>query len=173
MYRVTQHGTRLEGDQALEERPAAQEEAAREATGRRAGKGAREAEVSLVTAVHFYVTDLDRSLDWYTRLLGRPPAAAYDEGENAQSAFFVLGGETTLVLTWDPERGRESGGSVRLELAAPELAEEITRIEGQGIEGGRLTRTRFGTEVYDLADPDGHLLRVGPPWTLHAIEGAV
>ena len=36
-----------------------------------------------------------------------------------------------------------------------------------------VTRTRFGTEVYDLADPDGHLVRIGPAWTLHAIEGAV
>ncbi|HSK17421.1 MAG TPA: VOC family protein [Gaiellaceae bacterium] len=129
--------------------------------------------MSLVTAVHLYVTDLDRSLDWYTRLLGRGPAAAYDEGENAHSAFFVLEGQTFLVLTWDPERGRESGGSARLELAVGDLAEEIARLERQGIEGGRVTGTRFGTEVYDLADPDGHLLRVGPPWTLHAIEGAV
>ena len=68
--------------------------------------------MTLVTAtVHLYVTDLDRSIDWYTRLLGRGPAAAYDEGENAHSAFFVLEGQTFLVLTWDPERGRETGGS--------------------------------------------------------------
>jgi hypothetical protein len=45
-------------------------------------------------------------------------------------------------------------------------------LEGHGI-GGLVTRTRFGTEVYDLADPDGHLVRIGPAWTLHAIEGAV
>ena len=115
--------------------------------------------MSLVTAVHLYVTDLDRSIDWYSRLLGRGPAAAYDEGENAHSAFFVLEGQTFLVLTW--------------ELAAEEIATEIDRLERQGIEGGRVTRTRFGTEVYDLADPDGHLVRVGPAWTLHAIEGAV
>ena len=77
--------------------------------------GPRESEarvvVSLVTAIHLYVTDLDRSNDWYTRLLGHGPAAAYDEGENAHSAFFVLEGQTFLVLTWDPERGREIGGS--------------------------------------------------------------
>ena len=93
--------------------------------------------MSLVTAVHLYVTDLDRSIDWYSRLLGRGPAAAYDEGENAHSAFFVLEGQTFLVLTWDPERGREIGGSTRLELAAEEIATEIDRLERQGIEGGR------------------------------------
>ncbi|HET6695043.1 MAG TPA: VOC family protein [Gaiellaceae bacterium] len=129
--------------------------------------------MSLVTAIHLYVTDLDRSNDWYTRLLGRGPAAAYDEGENAHSAFFVLEGQTFLVLTWDPERGREIGGSSRLELAAEDIQVEIDRLERQGIEGGRITQTRFGTEVYDLADPDGHLVRIGPAWTLHAIEGAV
>ena len=128
--------------------------------------------MSLVTAVHLYVTDLDRSIDWYTRLLGRGPAAAYDEGENAHSAFFVLEGQTFLVLTWDPERGREIGGSARLELAADEIETEVERLETYGI-GGMVTRTRFGTEVYDLADPDGHLVRIGPAWTLHAIEGAV
>jgi catechol 2,3-dioxygenase-like lactoylglutathione lyase family enzyme len=129
--------------------------------------------MGLVTAIHLYVTDLDRSVDWYTRLLGHGPAAAYDEGENAHSAFFVLEEQTFLVLTWDQERGRESGGSVRLELAADDIDSHIERLERQGIEGGEVTRTRFGTEVYDLADPDGHLVRIGPAWTLHAIEGAV
>ena len=91
--------------------------------------------MSLVTAVHLYVTDLDRSIDWYTRLLGRGPAAAYDEGENAHSAFFVLEGQTFLVLTWDPERGREIGGSARLELAGDDIQAEITRLERQGNPG--------------------------------------
>lgn len=178
MYRVPRHGTRVQTDPALAERPHTQEEGAGQEAGARRGRGPREAEaeaedVSLVTAVHLYVTDLDRSIDWYTRLLGRGPAAAYDEGENAHSAFFVLEGQTFLVLTWDPERGREIGGSTRLELAGEDITSEVDRLERQGIEGGRVTRTRFGTEVYDLADPDGHLVRIGPAWTLHAIEGAV
>ena len=109
--------------------------------------------MSLVTAIHLYVTDLDRSIDWYTRLLGRGPAAAYDEGENAHSAFFVLEGQTFLVLTWDPERGREIGGSARLELAGDDIEAEIDRLDRQGIQGGRVTKTRFGTKVYDLPIP--------------------
>jgi catechol 2,3-dioxygenase-like lactoylglutathione lyase family enzyme len=129
--------------------------------------------MGVVSAVHLYVTDLDRAIDFYTRLLGHPPQAAYDEGENAHSAFFVLEQRTYLVLTWDPDRGREIGGSTRLELAADDLEAEVAGLESRGISGGRLNRTRFGTEVYDLADPDGHLIRLGPPWTLHAIEGAV
>ena len=129
--------------------------------------------MALVSAIHLYVTDLDRAMDFYTRLLGKGPQAAYDEGENAHSAFFVLEERTYLVLTWDPDRGREVGGSVRLELAATgDLEAEIEVLRARGVEGA-LTRTRFGTEVYDLADPDGHLIRFGPAWTLHAIEGAV
>ena len=127
--------------------------------------------MGLVTAVHLYVTDLDRSIDFYTRLLGHGPQAAYDEG-GAHSAFFVLEERAYLVLTWDPDRGREVGGSVRLELASDQLEREIDRVSSAGIEGV-LTRTRFGTEVYDVADPDGHLIRFGPAWTLHAIHGAV
>jgi catechol 2,3-dioxygenase-like lactoylglutathione lyase family enzyme len=129
--------------------------------------------VGVVAAVHLYVTDLDRSVDFYTRLLGYGPAAAYDEGKDAHSAFFVLEQQTFLVLTWDPERGRETGSGVRLELSVEELEEEIERLRARGVVGGAVTRTRFGTEVFDLADPDGHLVRVGPAWTLHAIEGAV
>jgi catechol 2,3-dioxygenase-like lactoylglutathione lyase family enzyme len=128
--------------------------------------------VGLVTAVHLYVTDLDRAVDWYTRLLGYGPQAAYDEGENAHSAFFVLEQRTYLVLTWDPDRGRELGGSVRLELAADDLQRQIEDLRVRGIAGHRV-RTRFGKDVYDISDPDGHLVRLGPAWTLHAIEGAV
>jgi catechol 2,3-dioxygenase-like lactoylglutathione lyase family enzyme len=128
--------------------------------------------VGLVSAVHLYVTDLDRAVDFYSRLLGYGPQAAYDEGENAHSAFFVLEERTYLVLTWDPERGREGGGSVRLELAAVDLEREVEALERRAIEG-RVASTRFGTQVYDIVDPDGHLIRLGPAWTLHAIEGAV
>jgi catechol 2,3-dioxygenase-like lactoylglutathione lyase family enzyme len=129
--------------------------------------------MGVVGAIHLYVTDLDLAVDFYTRLLGYGPQAAYDEGPTAQSAFFLLDEHTYLVLTWDPDRGREVGGSVRLELASDELEGEIEGLESRGIEGGRWVRTRFGTDVYDLADPDGHLIRLGPAWTLRAIEGAV
>ena len=128
--------------------------------------------MGLVTAVHLYVTDLDLAVDFYSRLLGYGPQAAYDEGENAHSAFFVLEQRTYLVLTWDPDRGREAGGSARLELAADELEREIAVLRARGIDG-RKVRTRFGNDVYDITDPDGHLVRLGPAWTLHAIEGAV
>jgi len=129
--------------------------------------------MGLVTAVHLYVTDLDRAMDFYTRLLDHGPQAAYDEGENAHSAFFVLDEQTFLVLTWDPDRGREVGGSTRLELASDDLDGDVERLRRRGVAGGARARTRFGTEVFDLNDPDGHLIRLGPPWTLHAIEGAV
>ncbi len=128
--------------------------------------------MGVVSAIHFYVTDLDRALDFYTRLLGYGPQAAYDEGENAHSAFFTLEERNYLVLTWDSDRGREVGGSVRLELAADDLERDIGLLEARGVEGVR-TRTRFGTDVYDVTDPDGHLIRFGPAWTLRAIEGAV
>ena len=129
--------------------------------------------MSHFAAVHLYVTDLDRSVDFYSRLLGYGPQAAYDEGENAHSAFFVLEEGAFLVLTWDPERGREVGGATRLELAVDDVDAEVERLRGRGLGGGRKTRTRFSTDVFDLSDPDGHLVRVGPAWTLHAIEGAV
>lgn len=129
--------------------------------------------MSHVAAVHLYVTDLDRSVDFYSRLLGYGPQAAYDEGENAHSAFFILEEGAFLVLTWDPDRGREVGGATRLELAVDDVEAEVERLRARGVAGGRMARTRFGTDVFDVSDPDGHLVRVGPAWTLHAIEGAV
>ena len=127
----------------------------------------------LVTAVHLYVTDLDRSTDFYSRLLGYGPAAAYDEGENAHSAFFVLEQQTFLVLTWDPDRGREVGGAVRLELAADEIerrgrAARDSRDRRQGDED-RASAPRSTTSPTRTAT----WCAIGPAWTLHAIEGAV
>jgi catechol 2,3-dioxygenase-like lactoylglutathione lyase family enzyme len=127
--------------------------------------------MGVVGAIHLYVTDLDRAIDFYTRVLSYGPKAVYDEGPTARSAFFVVDGRTHLVLTWDLERGRAGGAGVRLELAVGDLDREIEGLVARGIAGERRT-TRFGTEVYDLADPDGHLIRFGPPWTLRAIEGA-
>ncbi len=129
--------------------------------------------MGVVSAIHLYVTDLDRAIDFYSRLLGYGPRAAYEEGPTAHSAFFVLEERTYLVLTWDPERGREVGGSVRLELASEDVEREIEGVRARGIDAGSPTRTRFGTDVYDLTDPDGHLIRIGPAWTIRAIEGAV
>ena len=125
-----------------------------------------------VTAIHLYVGDLDHAIDFYSRLLGYGPQASYDEGE-ALSAFFVLESHAYLVLTWDTERARQPGSSVRLEIAVESLEREIENLRARGITGGRVTRTRFGNDVYDLSDPDGHLIRLGPAWELHAIEGAV
>src|SRR5688572_1863198 len=88
------HGTRVAGDEAVGKRPPAQEKGAgAQARGRR--QGLRTAEtgaevVSHVAAVHLYVTDLDRSVDFYSRLRGHGPQAASDEGEHAHSAIFVL-----------------------------------------------------------------------------------
>src|SRR5919108_629867 len=139
------HGTRFARDETLGERSPAQEEGTgappRSRCSTAAGEtGAREV-VSHVAAVHLYVTDLDRSVDFYSRLLGYGPQAAYDEGENAHSAFFVLEeGGAFLVLTWDPERGREVGGGSRLELALTDVGSEGDRPPPPGVEQGRKTR---------------------------------
>ena len=97
MYTSLQpHGTRLQAPQALAERPQAQEEGTREAA--RCGGGARLAEdeardVSLVTAIHLYVTDLDRSIDWYAcsgtgrpRRRGRTPTAPSSSSRGRRSS---------------------------------------------------------------------------------------
>src|SRR5512132_534985 len=116
----------------------------------------------LVTAVHLYVTDLDRSIDFYSRLLGYGPAAAYDEGENAHSAFFVLEQQTFLVLTWDTDRGREVGGAVRLELAAEDLQQEVDLIKPRRPGSTLFTCTTLVPAAYDLTDPTEPFARARP-----------
>ena len=88
--------------------------------------------MAYVTAVHFYVTDLDQAIDFYSRLLGHGPQAAYDEGESAHSAFFVLEERTYLVLTWDPERGREVGGSAGSSSPLTTSSARSASFEGAG-----------------------------------------
>ena len=123
--------------------------------------------MSNVTAIHLYVTDLDRAVDFYSRLLGYGPQAAYDEGENAHSAFFVLEQRTYLVLTWDPDRGREVGGSTRLELAADDLEQEVERLRKRGVDGGAIVRNPLRDRRVRPGRPgrasDPHRSRVDAP----------
>ena len=150
------HGTRVAGDEAVGERPPAQEEGAGAQARppprpphRRDGRGSR----VNVAAVHLYVTDLDRSVDFCSRLLGHGPQAAYDEGENARSAFFVLEeGGAFLVLTGTPERGREVGGGSRLELSVDDVEARSTPARSRH-RGGTPDANALRTDVFDISDP--------------------
>src|SRR5829696_8955884 len=104
--------------------------------------------MSNVTAVHLYVTDLDRAVDFYSRLLGYGPQAAYDEGENAHSAFFVVEQRTYLVLPWDPDRCRDAGGIALPELAADDLEREVERLRKRSVDGGASVLSCIETDVY-------------------------
>src|SRR3972149_3781779 len=133
---------------------------------RRRRRGARRSAarggLGAATAIQLYVTDLDDAIDFYTRLLGFGPQAAYDEGENADSAFFVLESRAYLVLTWDPDRGSEQGGSVRLELAVDDLDAEMQGLHARGVAGGARGPPVRGSRLR----PDQaarHLARTGDP----------
>ena len=152
-------------DQALAERPAAQEEGAREAAGRGApGRAAPRPPrflMAFVTAVHLYVTDLDVAIDFY-RLLGYGPRPRTTRARARTARSSCWRSEPTPFSPGIPSAGARSAAAPgrarrRRRRARDRALQAVHR-------GDLLASTRFGTEVYDLADPDGHLIRIGPAW---------
>ncbi|GAA2731823.1 glyoxalase/bleomycin resistance/dioxygenase family protein [Pedococcus aerophilus] len=108
------------------------------------------------------VTDIDRAKEFYSDRLGLP-----FQGTNAEgSLMYELSGGTVLMLL--PREGGSQNPSTALTWEVPDVAAEITELEGRGVvfEDYDLPGLQTEGHIADLAgeraawfvDPDGNVL---------------
>src|SRR4051795_4380470 len=93
------------------------------------------------------VAELDAGLDWWERLLGRPP----DMRPNESEAVWQLTESSSVYVVRDPDRA----GNALVTLFVKDLDAELAGMSARGIESGEV-ETKPGVRVSMLVDPDGN-----------------
>jgi lactoylglutathione lyase len=115
------------------------------------------------------VKDLDRSVDFYTRLMGMKELRRREVPDGKYTLSFVGYGDeaeqTVLELTynWGQDKGYEIGtGFGHLAIGVPDVAATCEKLRAAG---GRITReagpVKFGTTIIAFVeDPDGYKIEL-------------
>src|SRR5215470_9631600 len=105
-------------------------------------------------APSFYVTDLGRSLDWYTRVLGFGVAwtAAHHAG--------VRLGPALIVLHQAPARTDKSVCHLRIASGVDDYVAQI-EAAGHPVTAAPKDRPEYGMREAHVRDPDGNDIYIG------------
>jgi catechol 2,3-dioxygenase-like lactoylglutathione lyase family enzyme len=100
------------------------------------------------------VSDLDASLDWYTRFFGRPPdLRAGDE------ILWDVDEHATLFI----EPNAAQAGAGRITFAVSGLDELLERLTAEGIEHEPIKTYSNGVRHTKIPDPDGNAIAFAEP----------
>lgn len=110
-----------------------------------------------VPAVFVPVRSMERSIEWYSKLLGLPTPDDY----NGEMHLFRLRSGASIVLQrHDPVR---CSPHVLFSLASSDVDAVCRFLEENGIAVVEINRSPGGSTV-QFKDPDGHLLMAGDIW---------
>jgi catechol 2,3-dioxygenase-like lactoylglutathione lyase family enzyme len=98
------------------------------------------------------VADLAAGLDWWERLLGRPP----DMRPNDDEAVWRLAESSSVYVVRDTERA----GNGLVTLFVDDLDGMLAGMAERGIEAGEVG-TKPGVRVVTVADPEGNRVQLG------------
>src|SRR3954447_21480962 len=98
------------------------------------------------------VAELEAGLDWWERLLGRPP----DMRPNESEATWQLTETSSIYVVHDPERA----GNALVTLFVEDLDAMLAGMAERGIEAGEVG-TKPGVRVTTVADPEGNRVQLG------------
>jgi catechol 2,3-dioxygenase-like lactoylglutathione lyase family enzyme len=95
------------------------------------------------------VSDLDTSIDWYTRFFGRPP-----DMRVGNEVLWDLDEHATLFI--EPNPAHAGGG--RITLVVEGLDALLDRLAAQSIEHERIETYSNGVRHAKIPDPDGNAI---------------
>lgn len=96
------------------------------------------------------VGEFPTSLEWYTRLFGRPA----DVVANDREVMWRVTDGGWLYIVREPER---AGGSL-IAIAVPNLEAAVADIDGRGLRCGPILPEGEGARKSTVSDPDGNLI---------------
>ena len=105
------------------------------------------------------VSDLDAGIDWYTRLLGRPPDVRVGD-----EVLWDIDEHATLFIEPSPARA----GAGRITLAVAGLDALLARLAAQRIEHEPIETYSNGVRHVNVPDPDGNAIAFAEPPDLPA-----
>ena len=122
-------------------------------------------EISGVAEAVLYVDDLDRATAFYTRVLGLPLTAGFDEAR-----FLQTGRDSTLILfdaegicrrkSAIPSHGAVGEGHVALAVPAGEIDAWRERLERHGVAIEHEQTWSYGSRSIYFRDPDNNSLEL-------------
>jgi|tagenome__1003787_1003787.scaffolds.fasta_scaffold19932992_3 predicted enzyme related to lactoylglutathione lyase len=98
------------------------------------------------------VAELEAGLDWWERLLGRPP----DMTPNDDEAVWRLTESSSIYVV----RDRERAGKGLVTLFVEDLDAMLAGMSQRGIEAGAVD-TKPGVRVTTVVDPEGNRVQLG------------
>lgn len=118
--------------------------------------------VTGVSELVLEVLDLDRSLRFYSEVLGLPVVARWEDSERA----WLMAGERTRIGLWRPQVGLADGrGGVHVHYAFhlddSAFDAAVERLRGHGYEPTQIDFDDHGRAMY-VEDPDGNVVEL---WT--------
>ena len=100
------------------------------------------------------VSDLDASIDWYTRLFGRPP-----DRRVGHEMLWEMDEHAWLFI----ERNATQAGAGRITLAVSGLDVLLERVAVEGIEYEPIETYSNGVRHVKIPDPDGNAIAFAEP----------
>jgi catechol 2,3-dioxygenase-like lactoylglutathione lyase family enzyme len=100
------------------------------------------------------VSDLDASIDWYTRFLGRLP-----DRRAGEEILWEIDERAWLFI----EPNATHAGAGRITLAVTGLDTLLERLAGQGIEHEPIETYANGLRHVKIPDPDGNAIAFAEP----------
>jgi catechol 2,3-dioxygenase-like lactoylglutathione lyase family enzyme len=95
------------------------------------------------------VSDLDASLDWYTRFFGRPP-----DMHAGDEILWDIDEHATLFI----ERNAANAGAGRITLGVTGLDSLLQHLAAEGIEHESIETYSNGVRHVKIPDPDGNAI---------------